>query len=197
MCQRISRRFVFCLVFFSSFFQRGVAQSSVGDYSSYTFDGRVLAVWAGTSAVRIVPYASNVIRIDYLPDSTATFDSTYVVVQDTSLPVAVTLSTTDSTIVFSTADVKIVCSKNPVRLAFFSSQGSSLLSEAPSGGFSASGSIRTETFLLNPHDHFYGTGERSSKLDLRGTKFASYNTQIGGYSTPLPTMNIERIRTLL
>ncbi len=168
-----------------------VAGSPLGNYISHTFDGRVLVVSDGHSALRIIPYLPDIIRVDFLSDSSATFDSTFVVIQDTSIAVPLRLSTTDSTLVLSTSQVMIVCSKNPVRLSFFTSQGTALLSEAQTGGFSASGSSRTETFLMSPQDHFYGTGERSSGLDLRGKAFASYNTQIGGYGSTLATMNVN------
>lgn len=50
---------------------------------------------------------------------------------------------------------------------------------------------RIVRFPIAADDHFYGTGERGTALDKKGQRFLNYNTQSGGYDTPLPTMNLN------
>ncbi|MEK6571439.1 MAG: TIM-barrel domain-containing protein, partial [Bacteroidota bacterium] len=59
------------------------------------------------------------------------------------------------------------------------------------GGLATNQAERWAVFSLSSDEHFYGTGERGTSLDKRGHAFDSYNTQIGGYTSALPTMNIN------
>ena len=66
-----------------------------------------------------------------------------------------------------------------------------ILSEPTAGGIAVNGNERIVNFILDNDDHFYVPVERGTELDKRGQGFYSFNTQIGGYSTPLETMNIN------
>lgn len=164
------------------------AQTYLSNYTHHTVSGNAIQVFAGASSVRFMFYKSDIVRVDYLPDSTSQPDSSFVVIMDTSAGYSPTLIETDSTVEVSSTQVKIVCTKNPVRLSFYSSNNVLLLSEPQSGGLSKFGAQRRATFTLQPDEHFYGTGERGTNLDKRGLAFDSYNVAIGGYSTPLPNM---------
>ncbi|MBN8704766.1 MAG: DUF5110 domain-containing protein [Bacteroidetes bacterium] len=161
------------------------------NFRSFSQDGNSVLVRSETSSFQFTFYKSDILRMDFLPSTSTLIDSSYVVIQqpDKSIPVKTEYS--DSLIRFSSSGLTVSCSLFPVRFTFSDSTGKILLAEPSFGGFSTEKEARKATFSLKPDDHFYGTGERGTSLDKRGQKFESYNTQIGGYSTPLPTMNLN------
>ena len=151
----------------------------------------MVIVRADSAALRFVVYRSEIVRVDYLPHTGVVSDSSLVVIRDTTEPVSLTLAETDSTIELSTSALSILCTRRPLRLRYRSASGTTVLEETPAGGFRSIGPLRDVRFRLHPDEHVYGTGERGSSLDHRGWSFRSYNTQVFGYSTPQPTMNIN------
>ncbi len=167
------------------------AQTYLGNFTGSSSHGSSLTVRADSSAVRFVFYAPDVLRIDYLPAPGSVPDSSFVVVRDTTTPVATTVVETDSTIELFSSALRVVCQKFPVRFSFYNDGGALLLAEPPSGGFAAGPTSRSSTFTMSADEHFYGTGERGTAIDRRGQAFDSYNLQIGGYTSALSTMNIN------
>jgi len=166
-------------------------QTFLGNYTEHSLEGRAFRVRAGSAAVRFLFYRPDIVRVDFLPTETTLPDSSFVIIQDTTEAVGVTLETTDSTLRIASSALTILVRKYPLRLSYFDSQGRLVLAEPLEGGLATLQQSRWAFFVLTPDDHFYGTGERGTSLDKRGQAFDSYNTQIGGYSSPLPTMNLN------
>jgi alpha-glucosidase (family GH31 glycosyl hydrolase) len=141
--------------------------------------------------VRLVFYAPDIVRLDFLPLPTSSVDSSFVVIREALARLPLSFDETDSLVTCSTTRLRIRCSKHPLRISFSDSTGRILLADATLDELPAMGESRTCRFKLDPKDHFYGTGERGTSLDKRGQLFESYNTQRGGYETPLPTMNLN------
>ena len=171
--------------------QNSSAQTYLGNYTGHSQNKNSITVKSNSSSVRFIFYASDIVRIDYLPSSDSVIDSSLVVIQNPDEMVSVSIRETGSDLFIESGKITIGCRKYPLRFTFSGSDGNLLLNEPVSGGLSADGSKRNFRFSLNANVHFYGTGERGTGLDKRGMKFESYNTQIGGYSTPLPTMNLN------
>jgi alpha-glucosidase (family GH31 glycosyl hydrolase) len=167
------------------------AQTFLGGFTGYTVRGKAITVRADTASVRFIFYKPEVLRVDFLPSPTTVLDSSFVVIQDTVENVVVFILETDSTFQVSSSAIRILCQKNPLRISFYNGSGQLLLAEPASGGLATNQAERWAVFSLTPDDHLYGTGERGTSLDKRGQAFDSYNTQIGGYTSPLPTMNIN------
>ncbi len=167
------------------------AQTYLGNYTGYSSHGKALTIQADSSAVRFIFYAPDILRIDYLPAPASHPDSSFVVVQDTTAVISTTLVETDSTIEISSPALRVVCRKFPLRLAYYDVSNVLLVAEPLAGGLAASATSRSATFNMGADEHFYGTGERGTPIDRRGQAFDSYNRQIGGYTSPLPTMNIN------
>ncbi len=157
------------------------AQTSLGDFTSYSVQGKSVTVYAGESALRFVFYRPNLVRVDLMPTLTTLFDSSLVVVQDTTTPVTFSISDSDSSLSITTTSLKIVCNKYPVRVAYFALGDQLLLKEPAAAGFAHYLNQRIANFQIQPDEHFYGTGERGMSLDLRGQSFDSFNEQHGGY----------------
>ncbi|MCL4510346.1 MAG: DUF5110 domain-containing protein [Bacteroidetes bacterium] len=168
------------------------AQTYLGDFTSYSTSGKSVTVQAGSSALRFVFYKPNLVRVDFLPTLSTTFDTSLVVVQDTTQLVSYSVADSDSTFVLSTSSLRIICQKFPLRVAFYNVGDQLLLEEPILGGMSSYQSERIANFSIQPNEHFYGTGERGMSLDLRGQAFDSYNEQHGDYGSPAPpTMNVN------
>ena len=178
------------LVLFLSFFPAS-AQTHLGNYTGYSASGNAVTVHANTMGVRFVFYRPDVIRVDFLSSPTVFFDTSLVVIQDSASSVVPSVLQTDSSLVISSSSVTITCDKNPIRFRFLDSSRQLLLAESNHGGFSSNFSERSVEFAAAPDEHYYGTGERGTAMDRRGQTFSSVNTQIGGYTSPLPTMNIN------
>jgi alpha-glucosidase (family GH31 glycosyl hydrolase) len=180
--------FAFAILFFAL---RVFSQVYLGDYTGHTVEGRSVTVHAGSSSVRFIFYQPEIVRVDYLPAPGTMPDSTFVVVQDTGQTAVPSVTELDSMLLIASSSMTVRCSRYPVRLAFSDGSGAELLAEPAEGGLATIGSARVANFLLDPQEHFYGTGERGIGLDLRGNSFESYNTQTYGYNGALATMNIN------
>jgi alpha-glucosidase (family GH31 glycosyl hydrolase) len=169
------------------------AQISPGAFSGYSIEGKAINIRAGTSSIRLIFYAPDVLRVDFLPAATTTFDSSLVVIRDTTENVGVTVVETDSTLELTSSALRARCGKTPVRMSYYDAGGKLLLAEPVSGGFSSIGAMRAASFAIKPDEHFYGTGERGIGLDLRGALLPSYNAALYGYpyTSPPLSMNIN------
>jgi alpha-glucosidase (family GH31 glycosyl hydrolase) len=166
-------------------------QTYLGNYTAHEANGKALTVWAGASGLRFVFYKPDIVRVDCLPTPGTVIDSSLVVIRDTTLDVPFIVSDSSAFLTIVTPALKIVCSKTPVRVAFYAASGKLLLSEGISGGLWWSGTARGATFQMGPDDHFYGTGERGTALDKRGQAFGTYNAPVGGYRGPVDQMSIN------
>ena len=167
------------------------SQSFPGNYTSYKIEGKAIQVFADTESVRFTFYRTDILRVDFLPSPSTQFDSSFVVIRDTTNSININFAENDSSLVISSSSIKIICRKNPLRISYYNSQDKLLLSEPENGGIGFNQNQRIINFKINSGEHFYGTGERGTSLDKLGQAFDSFNTQIGGYSTPLSTMNIN------
>jgi alpha-glucosidase (family GH31 glycosyl hydrolase) len=174
------------------FFSRTTAQIYPGDVTGITQTDRSVTLRAGEFSVRFMLYGPQVLRVDLLYGQTATPESSFVVIRDTTEALSITVEETDSTVSITSGLLRVLCTKSPLRIAYFDDVKSKfLLAEPASGGFGVSPPYPFATFALQPDDHFYGTGERGIGLDLRGQAFYSYNAPTFGYDTPQPTMSIN------
>jgi len=169
------------------------AQSQVflGNYTGHAVSGKQVTVSAGAAAVRFIFYQPDILRVDFLPFPGAVFDSSFSVIQDTTVYVPFTITDAPSTLKIETGALGVVCQKSPLRISYYDAAGNLLLSEPASGGLAVSGTERWATFSLHPNEHFYGTGERSADLDKRGQVLQSFNTQHFSYDGPVDPMNIN------
>lgn len=167
------------------------AQTFLRNYSSHTESSGVISVVADSSVIRFSWYTNTIVRIDLLPTKSSIVDSSLVVIQRPDRRISIRMHESDSSLSISSSKMMILINKNPLRISMFDSSGTPLLSEPAGGGFATNGGKRLLQFSMDYRNHFYGTGERGNDLDKRMKKFVSYNTQVGGYSEPLATMNLN------
>jgi alpha-glucosidase (family GH31 glycosyl hydrolase) len=167
------------------------ALGQIGDYSSHSVTDTGLRIIAGSDTLVFGFYASDVVRVDFLPGGAQRPGSSYVLIRDPSPSVTFSVDDTGGSLRVETSDLAVTIAKYPVRVSYQDSQGRELVAEPAASGFTASGDLRRVSFRLPPDLHFYGTGERGTGIDLRGQNFSTYNSQYYGYSGPLETMNIN------
>ncbi len=86
-----------------------------------------------------------------MPALTTTFDSSIVVIQDTSSQVNFSIADGDSTFTIETSSIMIKCEKFPFRIEFYNLQMVNLILKEPSaGGFSYYETARTVNFQSKP-----------------------------------------------
>ncbi|OGU77563.1 MAG: hypothetical protein A2V93_12440 [Ignavibacteria bacterium RBG_16_34_14] len=163
----------------------------MGNYTSHLVLEKSIWIYENSSSLRFIFYRPDILRVDYLPNPGTVFDSSFVIIKDTSEIILFSVIETDSSIEISSSELRVVVNKFPIRLSFYNSTGKLLLEEPDDGGISFNNNERKVNFILQQEDNFYGTGERGTSLNKRGQAFDSYNTQVYGYSNPLPTMNIN------
>jgi alpha-glucosidase (family GH31 glycosyl hydrolase) len=165
--------------------------AELGDYSSHEVTDTGLVVIAGSDTLVFSIYASDVMRVDFLPAGAQGLDSTYAVIRGPSAAVDFDVSNRTTRVELRTSGFTLRIDKFPVRLTYYDTRGVELLAEPASGGLEAPGTSRSARFELPPDLHLYGTGERGIGIDLRGYSFSTYNSQVYGYSGPVATMKIN------
>ena len=167
------------------------AENHLGNYAGFTQRGNIVTLQSDTSSMRITFYTPDVIRLDFLPFRSSVPDSSFAVIREATDTVPISLIDHYSSLLISSSLLRVECRKFPLRISILDTAGNTLISEPRAGGFAADGAQRKVQFTLTPDVHFYGTGERGTSLDKRGQSFECYNTQVGGYQSPLPTMNLN------
>jgi alpha-glucosidase (family GH31 glycosyl hydrolase) len=159
--------------------QRANGQSHPGAFTGYGRRANAITVRADSSSIRFTFYHDDVLRVDFLPTTHTVPDSSFAVVRGPLPDLALSVAESDSTLTIASSRIRVLCRRRPLKCAYYDSSGRLLLTEGTEGGFTSEGASRS------------GTGERGTALDKRAQAYDSYNTQRGGYASPLPTMNIN------
>ncbi len=169
------------------------AQSYLGNFDSYSSEGNSITVEAGKSSLRFILYKPNLVRVEYINATSSPVKDFQIVIRKPDRRVHYTVIKDDSSFSIITSLLRITCRKNPLRVSYFDKSGRLLTGEPLSGGISSSNGVTEARFSITGAEHFYGTGERGTSLDLRGLAFDSFNEQHGGYPNGgiPPTMNVN------
>ena len=166
-------------------------QTYLGNFTGYNISRNAIEIQADTASVIFIFYKTDIVRVDYHPFPTTLIDSSFVVIRDTVETISFNVSDLTDQLIIETTALKIVLEKFPLRISYQNSYSEIILSEPSAGGISNQGEERQLNFNLTTAESFYGTGERGTSLNKRGQSFYSFNSQIGGYNSPLSTMNIN------
>jgi len=163
----------------------------MGNFTGHAVQGKAIIIDADNFSLRMIFYRPDIVRIDFLPDISAEFDSSFVVIRDTLEQVDFRVIDTPPSLEVRTLSLTIVCRKDPLRLSFYDADSKLLLGEPVSGGLTKVGEKRAARFSIRQDHHFYGSGVRGKRLDLKSTIFSCYNTQVFGYHSAPGTMNLN------
>ena len=187
----IKNTFFITVAFFLIISTNIKAQTYLGNFTSYSIQGRTVRIFADTSSIKFIFYKPDILRVDFLPSLSTKLDTSFVVIRDTTEFVNFNVIEKDSSVEIISDSIKVICQKYPLRISYYTFSGKLILNEPQEGGLETINFERNINFSFSAGTHFYGTGERGTSLDKNGQSFGSYNTQIGGYNSPLPTMNIN------
>ena len=170
-----------------------MGQSSPEDFTSYSNNGNIVTVKSGKSEIRFALYKPNVVQVEYIPTPSDRHSASQVVIRNTPHQVKHHIVDGDSAFSIITSSLRITCRKFPIRVSFYDTAGQMLLMEPDPGGLLSSGSKESVQFRIGAGEHFYGTGERGTRFDLRGLAFDSFNEQHSGYPVGgiPPTMSVN------
>lgn len=163
------------------------AQVRPGDLTGWSVQNDIVMLEASDFRYRIQFVNDRTARVDLLPFLLSVPESSVVVGPSTAIPLST--SETDSSLVISSGSFVIRALKHPLRLSFEGPMPGSVMRETNDIGASMLGDHRTISFALDPDTRIYGSGPRSLRLDLRGTSFDLWNSQVFGYAEPVATMN--------
>jgi alpha-glucosidase len=128
---------------------------------------------------RVTAYTDQMIRIAITQEDFFE-DFSYAVVATPQVTPA--LQEQPEHLVLSTASVRLVISRNPVRFSFQTSTGQ-IINEDDTFGTSWNGDQVTTYKKLQPGERFLGLGEKTGPLDRRGHGYQNWNTDSYAYST--------------
>lgn len=135
--------------------------------------------------IHIIPYASDIVEVIYLPPGEKTIDPSHSVILKPLQPIKQDLKETTSGYELQSGNLSILISQNPYKLSF-SRNGESLANE--NGGFFLNDE-RGIKFSIEDNEKIYGAGERAVPLDRRGYKVPLYNRASYGYQMEEVTLN--------
>lgn len=153
---------------------------------------------ANCSEVRLTaaPFQEGVLRLHYLPPGVSMQERSWAVLDGGSARGPSFLGSHDGRAELCTKHWVVRIAANTCRLEAFNTTGQLLLEDGPGGGWRRNQAAGGDGGLLPvvevrrrspPTEHFYGFGERTGRLDRRGSKMTFWNTDAydpahGGYA---------------
>src|SRR4030065_286846 len=99
------------------------SQNYMGNYTSHLVLEKSIWIYENSSSLRFIFYRPDILRVDYLPNPGTVFDSSFVIIKDTSEIILFSVIETDSSIEISSSELRVVVNKFPIRLSFYNSNG--------------------------------------------------------------------------
>ncbi len=163
----------------------------VGNYTRHIMTDNGVRFYAGTCAVEFKFVRSDIVKVIFFEGSSNVVeDTSFVVVQSPDV-VKWEISDDGEKFFIKTDSISIRIDKFPLRIYYYNMRGKLLLKERNLGGFGYSGKEKYVFFEIQPDEHFYGLGQKGIDIDRKGYAFSTYNQHIGGYETPLKTMQVN------
>ncbi len=179
--------FLFLLIPLISFAQINF----IGNYTKHSLTDSTVRFCAGASVVEFKFLRDDIVQVMFFPDSSdIVYDESFVVIQN-CIPTRWILQEANDRFLIQTDSIVIRIDKNPFRIYFYDRAGKLLLKERNAGGFGYTGKEKYVFFEIQPDEHFYGLGQKGIEIDRKGYAFSTYNQHIGGYDSPLKTMQVN------
>lgn len=131
--------------------------------------------------MRLVVYTPSIVRVRIARDG-AFDDHSFAVIATPQPEVRFRVRDTPDALVLTTDTLSITVHKNPVRLQMLTTDGKLLNEDEPSFGTVWQGTHCTVYKRLLPDERFIGLGEKTGRLNRRGSAYTNWNTDAFGYS---------------
>ncbi len=141
-----------------------------------------LELRSGSAIVQIVALRDDVIRMRVGPSGQLPEDASWAVLPPSRTAfVHVTADSSDSSVGFRTARLRVTVQKNPFALTVADLDGHTILAELPSRPIEYNGTS-FRMVLQSPEDeHYFGLGDKPGPIDRRNEAFTNWNTDAFGW----------------
>ena len=161
---------------------------SVGKVVDTHVEGNSIAFHTERAIVRVSVLAPDVVRVRMEPGSALGPDYSWAVVKKQWPAVHVEFSRGPNMRVIRTGKLEIHAQLSPFRLAFYDSSGRLISKDSDDLGMAWNGKQVRVWKQMPSDEQYFGLGENSGRLDLRGRSYIMWNTDAGGWgatTTPL------------
>ncbi len=166
--------FIFSLLILNFLMAQENRNISLGDLSSKDWNGSRLELLTTQGNVRISFLNEGTVRVRVVKD---VFDKTfsYAVVEQPDFQ-GVQYSENRGYLELKSKKITVLITERPVRISFYSSDGTLLNEDDPSFGTSWIGEEVTTYKTLQPNEKFIGLGAKTGGLNRFGTAYVNFNT---------------------
>lgn len=155
---------------------------SAGNIDSFSSPAPAkVTVKAGTALLNIDVLAPDLIRVRFAPDGNLDKDFSWAVVKHEWNVPDVSMADLADKVVLSTGELTLNINKNPLRLVFLDNNGNILNEDEPSKGMAWSETGVRVWKKMPRGENYYGFGEKSGRLNRRGSHMSMWNSDIPGY----------------
>jgi alpha-glucosidase len=149
-----------------------------GPITSHTHQGQTVTITCAHGSYALTILAPDLIRIRFQPanqPSASLFSYSIARSDDEWPPCDFHIIETEATVEIRTPRLVCQLAKASGRLMFLDLEGNVISEDEAGAGWHSSGPIICHK-RIQPDEHFYGLGERTFALDLRGRRYGTWNT---------------------
>jgi len=161
---------------------------SLGKVVDSHVEGNNITFHTEHAIVRVSVLAPDIVRVRMSPGAALGPDYSWAVVKKQWPAVHVEFSSGPNMRVIQTGKLVIHAQLSPFRLAFYDSSGKLISKDSDDLGMAWNGSQVRSWKQMPSDEQYFGLGENSGRLDLRGRGYVMWNTDAGGWgatTTPL------------
>ena len=150
---------------------------------TFTWDGRdKLTARAGPAIVSVQLLADDLLRVRLNPTGSFDADRSWAVVGVSWTPPKADFVESPEALTIATSKLRVVLSKDPLRIRVFDASGALICSDDSVRGMSWAGSEVRVWKTMPPGEEYLGFGEKAGRLFRRGTAMTMWNSDIPGYA---------------
>lgn len=164
------------------FFQNNLSDMKIlGDAKKIDHDGKELTLEDGHFSLSIQVLNPTTFRVRSHPLNGSNFPETFALIGEPK-PVHFEINDSENEIEIDTGSSKLIINKRPIRLRFFSADGTLISEDDPGLGMVWDESEVTNYRKLQSGERFFGLGEKTGPLDKAGIQYRNHNTDAYSYN---------------
>lgn len=152
---------------------------NVGNVKSTSINAQSISLISENAQTEITVYTANIIRVR--TDKVLKKDFSYAVIKQ-PLKTEVNITQSDKEIILTTDSLKVIVSKSPFSVSFYTLKGEIINEDEPGLGTSYIGEQVTTYKKMQTAERFIGLGEKTGDLDRKGNAYTHWNSDVAGYS---------------
>ncbi len=176
------KTFLFAVLLFISSLTTHAGWKSIGNAQVVANSDQLVVVTCGDAQVQITPLSDDIIRVRVLRETDRKENFSWAVSKNEWVLPKHEFKDDSNSITLSTKNVTMKIQKNPFRISFLTPQGEMINQDDVSKGMGWDGN-QVRVWKQMPSDELYfGFGEKTGKLQKRGSFFVNWNNDIPAYN---------------